>query len=97
MKLQIWNIKFSRNEFNCFLEKGKIIDINTEFIESVVPVAYDIYKYQEKEIKIWFGESKTITEQVFDRKVQLYRYNMVSGENYLFDVNYDIETKQFMQ
>lgn len=98
MKLQSYKVVPYLDSWNCIVKHDGIYDINPEFIESVCQLEpVESYNIEFKPIKGWFGKVKEVPEELFDKTFNPYRYTMSSGQKFLFDINFDIKTKEFKE
>lgn len=98
MKLQSYKIRYYWDSCNKRVDEDCIYDINVNFIESVSPCfEVESYKVETEKRKGWFGRVYDYEVEVFDKTFNLYDYKMSSGQRFLFDVDFDIETKQLKE
>lgn len=97
MKLQNYKIKPYWDSWNSRVDPDGYFDINPDFIESVVKLEpVNSYIVTESIMKGWLGKTKTEYSEVFDKTYQLYKYTMSSGQNFYFDVDFDIDKRAFI-
>lgn len=98
MKLQNYKIKPYFDSWNSRVDFDRRFDINPDFIESVVELEpIDSYISTETTRKVMGGLRKvTRYNEVFDKTFKLYKYTMSSGSVFYFDIDFDIDTKTFI-